>query len=805
MKKLLVAFLLLWTVTFPLLAEQVSVTPVVSSTFPQYYATASESSIRALAAQVCANSTAGGFVNIPGGTITLTQPLQTCSGLRYIGAPPQADISAGQTGGVGGTIFQATISTISSGTYNSGTGVITLTMSSSVGFGMGVGVALYSLTGTGAFANLNTATYCALHGPDNCNWTTIATTSGTTVTIQGPTGLGAATITGGSLTFDGIDYNNADLSSPPGSGATFIAGMLSGFGAINFNWTGFANAIRIGGKYNPGCKYCKFDHNIGNNNQLWAAWFENLSNSEMNVVYGTNNKVGQVAEVGSGAGVYNTGNNKWFQTETNNVGTGLARNLVSWTRGGGSNLTQESHFADAPSQGFVTEVVQVATMSNASCNITVTDGSKFPLDMPTTTDATQNGFTTGQTYFVASNSGANVITLANTMRGSCITPSSSTAVNLKTKGFPVLEVVALDNGGFIGYHSYGIDVEGSASAQIVLQGITEDYFLSFSLAGGDNYKSIVRRSSSKGYVFSNTATTFDDDSTSNPNEDHYYDGSNIHFHMSSGGSNPGVNFSNGGNFDYGISNSGRWTVGGNTFSGSSMKDIVVESGPDIHYAYRSQGATATNGNVGMAMQQGNGNGGAGNEFCVIGIIGTNSDSTYGLSTSQSSRASGDAVFQCYNGSFANSQAWWVPTGTTNIKFAGNMFNPGITADTGKTDATVCEDTTNHQFFSGTGTLGICLGTSSLRYKRDVRDLDVGLDEIMKLKAKQFKLDADHGDPNKIMYGFAAEEGIDVLPNLAGVDNKGKPNTFDYLGVVPVLVKAMQEQQREIEHLKKRIQ
>jgi hypothetical protein len=77
---------------------------------------------------------------------------------------------------------------ITSGTYNSGTGVVTLTMSATIKFGPGGNIIVSGLTGTGAFASLNGT------------FTPIATTSGTTVTYNAGAGLGASTITGGSLT-----------------------------------------------------------------------------------------------------------------------------------------------------------------------------------------------------------------------------------------------------------------------------------------------------------------------------------------------------------------------------------------------------------------------------------------------------------------------------------------------------------------------------------------------------------------------------------------------------------------------------
>ena len=77
--------------------------------------------------------------------------------------------------------------TISSGTYVTGTGVISLTMSAPVTFSAGDSVVLSGLTGTGAYASLDGT------------WTAL-TASGTAVTVQGPVGAGAAAITGGSLT-----------------------------------------------------------------------------------------------------------------------------------------------------------------------------------------------------------------------------------------------------------------------------------------------------------------------------------------------------------------------------------------------------------------------------------------------------------------------------------------------------------------------------------------------------------------------------------------------------------------------------
>ncbi len=142
----------------------------------------------------------------------------------------------------------------------------------------------------------------------------------------------------------------------------------------------------------------------------------------------------------------------------------------------------------------------------------------------------------------------------------------------------------------------------------------------------------------------------------------------------------------------------------------------------------------------------------------------------------------------------------------SVDTSGNLVSlPQIGSDAAHTDSTVCQDTTTHALYSGSGAAGICLGTSSERFKHGIAPLAVGLSEIMRLQPVRYYLNPDHGDSEHLLYGFTAEQGGRALPDLMGRDSEGRPNTFDYLGVVPVLVHAIQEQQAEIEALKTRIQ
>lgn len=142
------------------------------------------------------------------------------------------------------------------------------------------------------------------------------------------------------------------------------------------------------------------------------------------------------------------------------------------------------------------------------------------------------------------------------------------------------------------------------------------------------------------------------------------------------------------------------------------------------------------------------------------------------------------------------------TGVSIIGGTAEVRMPNIAADTAKTDASACVDTTNKGFFTGTGTLGICLGTSTKEAKTAV--VPLGNDALLKierLNPVEFNYRPGWGYPtDKRYFGFLAEDMQPIVPELVGHDAQGRVRSADYLGLVPVLVKAVQEQQREIEEL-----
>jgi len=99
--------------------------------------------------------------------------------------------------------------------------------------------------------------------------------------------------------------------------------------------------------------------------------------------------------------------------------------------------------------------------------------------------------------------------------------------------------------------------------------------------------------------------------------------------------------------------------------------------------------------------------------------------------------------------------------------------------------------------------------SDIRYKENVRDLDVGLDKIMALKPRLYDWKEGKGADIKNARGFIAQEFEEVFPDLIDEWRDPAPEGEEpYKSVrqdlIPVLVKAIQEQQALITTLTDRI-
>jgi Chaperone of endosialidase len=92
-------------------------------------------------------------------------------------------------------------------------------------------------------------------------------------------------------------------------------------------------------------------------------------------------------------------------------------------------------------------------------------------------------------------------------------------------------------------------------------------------------------------------------------------------------------------------------------------------------------------------------------------------------------------------------------------------------------------------------------TSDERLKENIRPSAKGLNEVMKIQVRDYNFKSKPGQNET---GFIAQQLYTVLPDVVsqgGEDPAKKPWTVDYGRVTPLLTKAIQEQQGEIETLK----
>jgi hypothetical protein len=128
------------------------------------------------------------------------------------------------------------------------------------------------------------------------------------------------------------------------------------------------------------------------------------------------------------------------------------------------------------------------------------------------------------------------------------------------------------------------------------------------------------------------------------------------------------------------------------------------------------------------------------------------------------------------------------------------------------------DTTNTTYrfrVSGAGTVFATNTTissiSDIRLKENIRDLDSGIDKIMLLKPRVFDWKEGSGQTGKDVRGFIAQEVEEYFPELVDewstkdLGEEETPYKSVRMDIIPVLVKAIQEQQSQIESLKAEIQ
>ncbi len=150
------------------------------------------------------------------------------------------------------------------------------------------------------------------------------------------------------------------------------------------------------------------------------------------------------------------------------------------------------------------------------------------------------------------------------------------------------------------------------------------------------------------------------------------------------------------------------------------------------------------------------------------------------------------------------------SGATNKNFFGGdttmnaqTFVPNVASDTALTDNTLCVQTGGTgKVLKGTGTLGICLGTSGAQFKTSFAPMVGGLDEILRLHLQNYRYRAGFGDDGaRVQYGLTAQDVEQALPDLVRYDASGIAINYDSGALLFIGLRAIQQLKSDNDNLR----
>lgn len=107
-------------------------------------------------------------------------------------------------------------------------------------------------------------------------------------------------------------------------------------------------------------------------------------------------------------------------------------------------------------------------------------------------------------------------------------------------------------------------------------------------------------------------------------------------------------------------------------------------------------------------------------------------------------------------------------------------------------------------------------TSDSRYKQNIRSLPYGLSDLLKLEPKLYDLAPDTSnspaeraeiiiEKGKNQIGLIAQDVKEIIPEIVQYNSGGEYYGISYTSLIPILVKAIQEQQIRIELLESKLE
>jgi len=279
----------------------------------------------------------------------------------------------------------------------------------------------------------------------------------------------------------------------------------------------------------------------------------------------------------------------------------------------------------------------------------------------------------------------------------------------------------------------------------------------------------------------------------------------------------GFSFSPRGSLAVTIAGTGRVGIGTSSPSAllgitNSTMDSQIVLG--VNSTATDYGCISLNGNLADTTRLGITGGGTGDNNLYIDVPSSGGFKfRIGATSSMTLDASGNLLVGATTSGVSNGGMQLLPAGNgASIPLIASSGNSSSNAEV--TMAVYSTSAAQYQFYVGyAGTVFarsiVISALSDARLKENIVDLDVGIDAIMALKPRKFDWKDGQGTNKKNVRGFIAQELEEVFPDLIDEWRDPAPEGEEpYRSVrqdlMPVLVKAIQEQQALIESLTTRL-
>jgi hypothetical protein len=99
--------------------------------------------------------------------------------------------------------------------------------------------------------------------------------------------------------------------------------------------------------------------------------------------------------------------------------------------------------------------------------------------------------------------------------------------------------------------------------------------------------------------------------------------------------------------------------------------------------------------------------------------------------------------------------------------------------------------------------GTLINASDIRYKKDIKTIDNALEKTKQIEGVTYNWKEEYAENKTLQMGVIAQELEKVFPNLVHTNEKGF-KSVNYIGLIPVLLEAIKEQQKQIELLNTKV-